>query len=223
MKHKTLPMNLQLFGPGPAPAAGANPPAPPAAEGGDNPPENNTGQANPGQTLQVDYDKIQQMLEGTLKAKEEVALKNYFKQQGLTQEEADKAIQDFKAQKAKNAPDVSGLQGDLEKEKAAVVQARIENAAIMAGMSMGLDAKTIPYVLKLADLSGVVDKDGKINEESVKAAISKVLEDLPQIKPAAEGNNGFQIGADSGSSGQTQTRQNQTQNQVPTKRWNRFN
>ena len=223
MKHKTLPMNLQLFGPGPAPAAGANPPTPPAAEGGDNPPENNTGQANPGQTLQVDYDKIQQMLEGTLKAKEEVALKNYFKQQGLTQEEADKAIQDFKAQKAKNSPDVSALQGDLEKEKAAVVQARIENAAIMASMSMGLDAKTIPYVLKLADLSGVVDKDGKINEESVKAAISKVLEDLPQIKPAAEGNNGFQIGADSGSSGQTQTRQNQTQNQVPTKRWNRFN
>lgn len=218
MKHKTMPMNLQLFGPGPAPAAGANPPTPPTAEGGDNPPENNAGQAP-----QVDYDKIQQMLEGTLKAKEDVALKNYFKQQGLTQEEVDKAIQDFKAQKAKNAPDVSALQGDLEKEKAAVVQARIENAAIMAGMSMGLDAKTIPYVLKLADLSGVVDKDGKINEESVKAAISKVLEDLPQIKPAAEGNNGFQIGADSSSSGQTQQRQNQTQNQVPTKRWNRFN
>lgn len=38
-------MNLQLFGPGPTPAAGANPPAPPSTEGGDNPPENNTGQA----------------------------------------------------------------------------------------------------------------------------------------------------------------------------------
>lgn len=39
----------------------------------------------------VDYDKIQKMLDGTLAAKEDTALKAYFKQQGLSQEEAEQA------------------------------------------------------------------------------------------------------------------------------------
>ena len=34
----------------------------------------------------IDYAKIQQMLDGTLAAKEDTALKAYFKQQGLSQE-----------------------------------------------------------------------------------------------------------------------------------------
>lgn len=210
MKQNKLPMNLQFFAehmPAPEPKPGN--PQPPA--------EPTPAPATP----QIDYAKIQQMLDGTLAAKEDVALKSYFKQQGLTQEEAEKAMSAFKAEKAKNTPDAGALQGALEKEKELVQKAQIENAAIMAGMSLGLDAKTIPYVLKLADMSAVVDKDGKINEESVKAALNKVLEDLPQIKPADNGaNNGFQIGAGGGNPGQLKP---QTQSQVPTKRWNRFN
>ncbi len=210
MKQNKLPMNLQFFAePTPAPEPKPGNPQPPA--------EPTPAPATP----QIDYAKIQQMLDGTLAAKEDVALKSYFKQQGLTQEEAEKAMSAFKAEKAKNTPDAGALQGALEKEKELVQKAQIENAAIMAGMSLGLDAKTIPYVLKLADMSAVVDKDGKINEESVKAALNKVLEDLPQIKPADSGaNNGFQIGAGGGNPGQPKP---QTQSQVPTKRWNRFN
>lgn len=211
MKQNKLPMNLQFFAePMPAPEPKPGNPQPPA--------EPTPAPATP----QIDYAKIQQMLDGTLAAKEDVALKSYFKQQGLTQEEAEKAMNAFKAEKAKNTPDAGALQGALEKEKELVQKAQIENAAIMAGMSLGLDAKTIPYVLKLADMSAVVDKDGKINEESVKAALNKVLEDLPQIKPADNGaNNGFQIGA--GGGGNPGQPKPQTQSQVPTKRWNRFN
>lgn len=49
---------------------------------------------------QIDYGKIQQMLEGTLAAKEDTALKAYFKQQGLSQQEVEQAIATFKEQKA---------------------------------------------------------------------------------------------------------------------------
>lgn len=41
---------------------------------------------------QIDYGKIQQMLDGTLAAKEDTALKAYFKQQGLSQQEVEQAI-----------------------------------------------------------------------------------------------------------------------------------
>ena len=47
----------------------------------------------------IDYDKIQQMLDGTLAAKEDTALKAYFKQQGLSQQEVEQAINAFKQQK----------------------------------------------------------------------------------------------------------------------------
>ena len=40
-------------------------------------------------TPAIDYSKIQQMLEGTLAAKEDTALKAYFKQQGLSQQEVE--------------------------------------------------------------------------------------------------------------------------------------
>lgn len=174
-----------------------------------------------GQQAAIDYAKIQQMLEGTLKAKEDTALKAYFKQQGLSQEEAEKAMETFKAEKAKNTPDMAALQEQIAREKALAQKALVEKAAMMSAVSLGMDAKTIPYVLKLADLSSVTDKEGKINEEAVKAALNKVLEDVPQLKSEAREATGFQIGGSGGQQSQQQTTENQ--NRVPIKRWNRFN
>lgn len=206
MKHGRLPMNIQFFAEQEegAPGKDSNPPV----AGGQN------------ASQQIDYEKIQQMLDGTLKAKEDVALKSYFKQQGLSQEEVEQAISTFKAEKAKNTPDVAALKNQVEQEIATAQRAQIEKNATMTAISIGLDAKTIPYVLKLADLTSVMDKDGKINEEAVKTAINKVLEDMPQLKPVSAENKGFQIG---GSGQQNQQQNNGNQNTVPTKRWNRFN
>ena len=65
-------------------------------------PQNQNGQSMPG----IDYDKLAQIIEGRTKAAEESAMKGYFKQQGLTQEEVEKAINAFKEEKAKNTPDL---------------------------------------------------------------------------------------------------------------------
>lgn len=151
----------------------------------------------------VDYAKIQQMLEGTLSAKEDTALKAYFKQQGLSQEEMDQAITIFKQQKAAQQPDVNAIQQQLTQAQAIAQQAQLQSAATMAAVALGIDAKTIPYVLKMADLSQAMGQDGKINEEALKTALNKVLEDIPALKPQAAGTTGFlQVGAASG--GQTQ-------------------
>ena len=173
----------------------------------------------------IDYGKIQQMLDGTLRAKEDTALKAYFKQQGLSQEEAEQAIAAFEQQKAANTPDVGAMQAQVTQAQAAVQQAQIESAAVMAAVGLGIDAKTIPYVIKMADLSQVVGQDGKINEETMKTALSKVLEDVPGLKPQTAGTTGFvQVGAASSNAGAGQAQQaTQTQASVPTKRWNRWN
>lgn len=173
----------------------------------------------------IDYDRIQQMLDGTLQAKERTALKKYFEQQGLTPEQAQQAIDDFKAHQAANAPDVSSLQTQLSQAQAVAQRAAVENAATLAAVALGIDAKTIPYVLKMADLSQATGQDGKINEEALKTAINKVLEDVPALKKQENASTGFvQVGASgsgsqAGASGSAQTQPHS----VPTKRWNRFN
>lgn len=152
-----------------------------------------------GQQPAIDYAKIQQMLEGTLAAKEDTALKAYFKQQGLSQQEAEQAMTAFKAEKAKNQPDVSALQAQAEQAQEAARQALINAAATMTAVSLGIDSKSIPYVLKMADFSLAMGQDGKINEETLKAAVNKVLEDVPALKPQSAGSTGFvQVGAGSG-------------------------
>ena len=118
------------------------------------------------------------------------------------------------------------MQTQLTQAQEAAKQAQIQNAAILAAVSLGIDAKTIPYILKMADLSQAVGQDGKVNEENLKAALNKVLEDVPGLKPQAAGTTGFvQVGAASGNAGAGQAQQaTQTQQTgVPAKRWNRWN
>lgn len=205
MKKKSfLPMDLQFFAES-APAGGA------AAGSGQ-------GAAGASQTSQsggpdgagvpgFDYDKLASLIQGKQTVAEDTVLKNYFKQQGLSQEEASQAIAAFKQQKAAQQPDIAAVQAQLtqaqtamQQAQAAALQAQIQSAATMAAVSLGIEAKTIPYVLKMADLSQVVGQDGKINEETIKSALNTVLEAVPALKPQAAGTAGFiQVGASGGS------------------------
>lgn len=74
-------------------------------------------------------------------------------------------------------------------------QAQIELAATKVAMTLGIEAKTLPYVLKMADFSKVKGVDGKVSEDNIKASLEQVLKDVPALKPSMENNAGFQIGA----------------------------
>ena len=189
--RKRFPMNLQLFAePAGGSAAGSGTGAGAAGSEGQ---QTQTGQAS---AMQIDYAKIQQMLEGTLSAKEDTVLKAYFKQQGLSQEEMMQAIAAFKQQKAAQQPDVNALQQTAAQAQALAQQAVLDKEATLAAIGLGIDAKNIPYVLKMADFSQVMGQDGKINEETLKNALNKVLEDVLALKPQAAGTTGFvQVGA----------------------------
>ena len=166
--------------------------------------QNQSNVAQNSATPAIDYDKIQQMLNGTLAAKEDTALKAYFKQQGLSQEELEQAVATFKQQKAANQPDLTALKSELDTYKQQALKAEIEKTALFEVLGLGVDVKTAPYVIKMADLSSVLGQDGKINQETVKAAISKVLEDIPGLKPSQVQAGGFvQVGT--GTTGDNQT------------------
>lgn len=179
-------MNLQMYAePAPTPSPAPNPaPAPSPTQA----------------PVEIDYDKLAQLISGKQAATEDSLLKGYFKQQGLSQQEAEQAIAAFKAEKAKNQPDVGALQTQLTQAQAAAQQAQIQAAATMEAVSLGIDAKSLPYILKLADFGQAVGQDGKINNETVNNALKKVLEDVPALKLQAAGGTGFiQVGNPGGS------------------------
>jgi hypothetical protein len=177
-------------------ADGANGSGGAGTDGGGTTQTQQTGTTQPTTTTTIDYDKLAQLVSGKQTATEDSVLKGYFKQQGLSKEEMSQAIATFKQQKEASTPDVNAMQTQLAQAQATAQKAVIENAATMSAISMGLDAKTIPYVLKMADLSQVVDKDGKINDETMKNVLNKVLEDVPALKPQTEQSSGYvQVGA----------------------------
>lgn len=156
----------------------------------------NVATQQPQQGISFDYDKLAQIINGRTSTAEDAALKGYFKQQGLSQQEVEQAIAAFKQQKAEQTPDVGAMQAELSKANTLAREAQLQSAATIAAVEMGIDAKTIPYVLKMADLKNVVGADGAINEETLNEALKKVLEDVPALKPQAVGNGGFvQVGS----------------------------
>lgn len=212
-------MNLQFFAEGGADNGGQDNNA-----GGTN--NNAAGQnAQNGQnSSEIDYNKIQSMIDTATSKKENAVLKSYFQQQGLSEEEISQAIATFKENKAQQTAqqqnDTAQLQNQVAVANQEAEKVRIELAATQVAMTLGIDSKTLPYVLKMADFSKAKGTDGKISDDNIKAALEQVLKDVPALKPATENNTGFQIGAGQQTGGQSSAGNNVN---VPTKRWNRFN
>lgn len=178
---------------------------------------------NPNQTQEIDYEKLAKIVAGKQSVAEDKVLKSYFQQQGLNQQEMEQAISAFKQQRDANKPDVAKLQSDAQAAQSLALSTQIENKALLMHSELGIDLKTIPHIMKLADLSAVV-VDGKIDDEKLKEALNKVLEDVPQLKKQPEQNTqGFrQIGAaQQQQTGSAAGAENKPA--VAQKKWNRWN
>lgn len=218
---KELPMNLQFFAPDKGTqGTGSQEQTGQQQAAGSTPAQANTQQVA---TPEIDYDKIASIIQGKQTVTEDTVLKNYFRQQGLSSEEMKQAIATFKEQKAKNQPDVSAMQQQIANNAKLIQQAAVRQAATMEAVNLGLNAKTIEYVLKLASFEDCTSEKGEADPEKIKAAINKVLEDVPALKPSENQNTGFRIGGNSDIAGGTQSQAGAAQQKVATKRWNRFN
>lgn len=155
-------------------------------------------QTEPNTTPAFDYDKLANLIAGKQTVTEDTVLKSYFKQQGLSADEMTQAINAFKETKAKNTPNVSELQNNLSAEKSARLQAEINSSATLEAIKQGVDVKSIPYVLKMADFKNCTDEKGNINAENLTNAIKAVLDDIPALKGTQQNSNGsvLKIGGD---------------------------
>ena len=163
--------------------------------------ENNTQAQTQATAPEIDYGKIEAMINKGTQQKENAILKSFFEQQGMTEDEVKSAITTYKAEQGKKAEEQKNayatMQAENEQLKAQILQSNINAKAIDIGLDMGVDKNAVGYLIKMGDLSKVVNEKNEISEEAIKNAFEEVLKNVPALKASTNSNNGFKVGADS--------------------------
>ena len=149
---------------------------------------------------EIDYGKIEAMINKGTQQKENAILKSFFEQQGMTEDEVKTAISSYKAEQGKKAEEqknaYANMQAENEQLKAQILQNNINAKATDIGLDMGVDKNAVAYLIKMADLSKAVNEKNEISEEAIKNAFEEVLKNVPALKASVNSNTGFKVGAD---------------------------
>ncbi len=188
--------------------------------GANNNVQDNQQQETPKQEVQVDYSKIEAMINRNNQRQENEILKSYFAQQGLNEDELKDAIANYKATKKQEQQNKSDelsklLERVQELEKAnkekdlAISRSNLTSTTKELLKSMELKDKAISLFNKTIDENKAIKEDGTIDNEYVKKAMEEfkkeypefvVVKDTPQRKPGVN----IQTGIDKGSNNEPQ-------------------
>lgn len=153
---------------------------------------------NEGKETNIDYSKLEEIINKGLQVKENGILKSYFSQQGLEENEIKEAIETYKTNKANkekqaidNSPELAELKKEIETLKSEKAKQELNNAIQLTAMGMGLNEKGINALLKIQDFSNVMDGD-KVSKEKIQENIDSFLNDYDMFKPKSQGG-GFKV------------------------------
>lgn len=119
------------------------------------------------------------------------------KTMGLENEDALKTIlADKKAKEEADKTELQKLQDKLLAADIATKDAQNKanetlkiSEARITGLSLGVKAERVDYLVRLLDLSSIEITDGVINKEALKVQIDKILLDMPELKGTSSNNN----------------------------------
>jgi hypothetical protein len=149
------------------------------------------------------YDEIFSKLDAILEKRSDGLAKSALKDNGIEESEIADIVKAYREQKQTKANEQATALSDAQKTIAdlqkQIADRTLDDAFSAAAIELGVDAKQVPYVSRLAVRDGVLGADNQPDAEKVKAAINKVLEDVPALKASANANKGFvPVGAKTG-------------------------
>ena len=162
MKRK---MYLQLFEDGAGAGSGGQGGNAGTGDGG----QGSTGGASGAHTGTYTYEQLEEIASARVDKSERAALANFFRSQGMSEQEVTQAIIDFKAQRAANQPNTSKLQQDLDDARKEVQQ--MKNEKYLSGK--GVRSEDLDYVL--FKVSKLVD-----DKTTFEKAADKFLKENPR-------------------------------------------
>ena len=149
------------------------------------------------------YDEVFSKLDEILEKRANGLAKSVLKENGVDESEIADIVKAYREQKQNKANDQATALSEAQTQIAALTKQLndrdINDAFSVAALELGVDAKQLPYVTRLASKDGILGADNQVDAEKVKEAINKVLEDVPALKASANANQGFvQVGAKTG-------------------------
>ena len=171
-------MYLQLFEDGTG--AGSN------GQGGNNAGNGNGNQGNAGETgnqATFSYAQAEEIAQARAERAERSALKSYFQQQGMSEDQVTQAIADYKAQQKKNQPNVTQMQQDLADARNEVQQMKNEKLLTANGV-------------KADDLDYVLYKVSKMTDE--KTSFEKAADKYLKENPRFTSGSGYRVSTSTG-------------------------
>lgn len=183
-------MNLQIFEDGGAGSgsAGGQGGSAGAGNGGQN--GNAGGASGAHVTGTYTYEQAEEIANARANKAERTALADFFRKQGMTEEEVTQAIHDFREQKAKRQPNTEQMQHDLD--EALKENARMKNEKILA--EKGVRSEDLDYVI--FKVEKMVDE-----KTDFKKAAEKYLKENPRFAGSGRGTGTYRVSTGSQSSG----------------------
>ena len=123
---------------------------------------------------------------------ERAALSSYFKQQGMSEEEINQAIKDFKANREKQRPNVDAI--TKERDDALAELAQMKNSQTLA--QKGVRAEDTDYVM--FKIAALMKEDSKLDFEK---AATKFLKENPRFTTSGSGSYRVKTGTESSGAG----------------------
>ena len=141
----------------------------------------NGGQTSAGTNgASYSFEQAEEIANARAQRAERAALANYFKQQGLSEDEITKAIADYKNQQAAKSPNIEAI--TKERDDARKELAAMKNGATLR--SKGVKDEDMDYVL--FKIGKLMDEDDKLDFDK---AAAKFLKENPRYAAAGSGNS----------------------------------
>lgn len=144
---------------------------------------------------QTNYDAIFAKLDAILDKRSDGIARSALKDNGIAEDEVKEIVAAYRQQKGaaaqRQTETMSALEAENAQLKAQMLESRLQTEAMSQAGTLGVAAETMPYLLRLADLSGAMDDKGEIQAEAVTEALNKVLTDIPALKQTKEQARGF--------------------------------
>lgn len=168
------PLDIQLF-------------ADPGNDGGDGGDGTNPTvvDTNPSQ-LNFDYDRLAEAIAKRNVSHETAVLKGMLKEQGLTKEEVDEAVKQYKQNQANKAKEeqqrIDNIIAENQRYKEAEIANQVNGEASVIAKELGVREDRIETLIALCDRSKFTDDKGVINKEEMKKELETKLNTVPEFK-----------------------------------------
>mgnify|MGYP006067862439 FL=1 len=183
-------MKLQIFEDGGAGSGSAGGQGGSAGAGNGSQNGNAGGASGAHVTGTYTYEQAEEIANARANKAERTALADFFRKQGMTEEEVTQAIHDFREQKAKRQPNTEQMQHDLD--EALKENARMKNEKILA--EKGVRSEDLDYVM--FKVEKMVD-----DKTDFKKAAEKYLKENPRFAGSGRGTGTYRVSTGSQSSG----------------------